>query len=1046
MLEKLIAYFAKRHLLTNLILISVLIGGIFAWNNTSKEEMPDIEFDHAHITASYPGASAEEVEHFVTKPLEEQVRGIDGVYRITSTSSDGGTNITVEFEQDYSNLDEALMEVRSAALDVDLPDDVIDDPEVHVWKTTKMAIIDIALIDTQRHLLDTESRKRLQQYAYTLEQQLLNLPEVNSIERSGYLQEEIQIKVRPEKLREFNIPFNVVMGEVKNNHVRQPAGNIETKNEPKVTLLSELDTVDKLGDLIIQGGFESQFVRLKEVADINRGFEKNKSIIKVNGHEGIVLRVVKNSSYGILEALEAVKKQIKNFQKNSLDGTGIELAALDDESVDLKNRLSLVVTNGSIGFILILIMLFVFLNVRSGIWVAMGIPFTLCFSMICILMMGYTINNITLAAVIIVLGMIVDDAIVVSENITRLRSEGMSSEQAVIKGTAFVFTPIVASILTTCIAFVPLFFFRARFGQMLVYIPPVIFCMLGASLFESLMILPGHMHLDFPIFSKLLSRFKKKIPKEEKVHWFNKVEDSYGNILNKILPFKLFIFIAFILLLIFSGYIVKTKMKYVMFPHEETREIRLTGEAPSEADRYDTAELTKQVEDIIAPYLGKEVIGFSTRIARSRWGRASEENEFRMRVEILPKEKRKKSADQLIKEWEKKFIDIKDLKEIKAVKSRWGHASGSPIELIVQENDNEIRDKITEQLAQSMKQHPALENVEIERPLQNSEYKISLDREKIKSLSINASDVSSTLRAALEGTVIYELLQGDEEVDVRFTVVEEAKVDIEKILDIPVENTGNYLVSLRDIVDVKKTITPNSIDRKDAKRTTTVFSDIKGGSGLTPVEIAEYLENREFPKILSKYPTALLSFEGEVKDTRESKGDFTNAIIMAILLIYIVLVLLLNSLTRPIIIMLAIPFGIVGVVLAFWLHGKVLFGFFAAIGAIGLAGVVVNDSIIMLVKLEKKYDKTRGKKVSDEQISSIAKTRLKAVILTTLTTVAGLLPTTYGFTGYDATLAEMMLALTWGLIFGTLITLILVPCAYSFSKDLECKFSNLIRI
>ncbi|MEA3368825.1 MAG: efflux RND transporter permease subunit [Candidatus Ratteibacteria bacterium] len=1046
MIEKIIAYFAGRHLLTNLILIAVLIGGIFAWNNTGKEEMPDIDFDHANITASYPGATAEEVEHFVTKPFEEQVRGIDGIYRITSTSTDGGANITVEFEQDYSNLDEALMELRSAALDVNLPDDVIDDPEVHVWKTTKMAIIDVALIDTQRHLLDTKSRKRLQQYAYTLEQQFLNLPEINSIEKSGYLQEEIRIMVRPEKLRKFNIPFNTVMEEVKNNHVRQPAGNIETKSEPKVTLLSELDTVDKLEDLIIQGGFEGQVVRLKEVADINRGFKKNKAIIKVNGHEGIMLRVVKNTSYGILEALEAVKKQIKDFQKNSLKDTGIELTTLDDESVDLKNRLSLVVTNGSIGFILILIMLFVFLNFRSAVWVAVGIPFTLCFSMICMVMIGYTINNITLAAVIIVLGMIVDDAIVVSENITRLRSEGLSSEQATVKGTAFVFTPIVASILTTCIAFVPLFFFRARFGKMLVYIPPVIFCMLGASLFESLLILPGHMHLDFPIFSKLSGKHRKTMPKKEKAHWFNKVEDSYGKILKKILPFKLFIFTAFIVLFIFSGYIVKTKMKYVMFPREETREIRLTGEASPQADRHETAELTKQVEDIIAPYLGKEVIGFRTRIARNRWGRAIEENKFRMRIEILPKEKRRKSADWLIKEWEKQFTDIKDLKEVKAVKSRWGHASGSPIELIIQENDNEIREGIAEQLALSMKQHPALENVEIDRPLQNSEYKISLDREKIKSLSINSGDVASTLRAALEGTVIYELLQGDEEIDVRFTIVEQAKVDIEKILDIPIENTRNYLVPLRDIVDVKKTSTPNSIERKDAKRITTVFSDIKAGADLTPVEIAEDFENKEFPEILSKYPTTLLNFEGEVKDTRESKGDFTNAVIMAVLFIYIVLVLLLNSLTKPIIIMLAIPFGVVGIVLAFWLHGKVLFGFFAAIGAIGLAGVVVNDSIIMLVKLEKKFDKTRGKEGSDEQISSIAKTRLKAVILTTLTTVAGLLPTTYGFTGYDAMLAEMMLALTWGLLFGTLITLILIPCAYSFSKDLEHKLSNLIRI
>jgi multidrug efflux pump subunit AcrB len=1036
MLEKIISYFVNRHLLTNLMFIIVFIGGIFAWNNTSKEELPDIESNHARIIARYPGATAEEVEHFVTKPIEDQIKGLDGVDRITSTSSDGSCSIRVVFEQNYSDIDEALMEVRNAVLDVKLPDDVRDDPKVHVWKTTKMAIIDIALIDTTKHLLDIESRKRLQQYAYTLEQQLLNLPEINSVEKSGYLQEEIQILVNPKKLREFNIPFNTVMREVKNNHVRQPAGNIEIKNEPKVTLLSELDTAEKLKNLIIQGGFEGQVVKLKEISDINLGFKKNKSIIKVNGREAIMLRAIKNSSYGILEALEAVKKQNKNFQKNSLKGTKIKLIALDDESVDLKNRLFIVVANGSIGFILILIMLFIFLDFRSGIWVAMGIPFTLCFSMICVSMIGYTINNITLAAVIIVLGMIVDDAIVVSENITRLRSEGMPFEQSAIKGTAFVFTPIIASILTTCIAFIPLFFFRARFGRILIFIPPIIFFMLGASLLESLIILPGHMHLNFPIFN----RFRKESFKEKKTHWFNKVEDSYGNFLEKILPFKWLIFPIFISLLVYSGYIYKTKMKFVMFPREETRQIRITGEAAPEADRYDTARLTKQAEDIIAPYIGKEVIGFRTRIARSRRGRAAEEHKFRMGIEIVPKEKRKKSADQLIKEWKSRLADIKDLKKIKTTKSRWGHASGSPIEVIVQENNDKIRFEIAEQLSQSMKLHPALENVEIERPLKNPEYKISLNREKIKRLSINPGDVSSTLRAALQGTVIFELPKGDEEIDVIFTIVESAKDDIEKILDIPIENTRDYLVPLRNIVNVKKTKTPNSIERKDSKRTTTIFADIKKTSDLTPVEIATNLESREFPKILSKHPTVLLNFEGEVKDTRESKGDFRNAIIMAIILIYIILVLLFNSLIRPIIIMLAIPFGIVGIVLAFWLHGKLLFGFFASIGAIGLAGVVVNDSIIMLVKLEKNYDNTLGKIFSNKQISSIAKTRLRAVLLTTLTTVAGLLPTAYGFTGYDAMLAEMMLALSWGLIFGTFITLLLVPCLYSLIKTRPFRF------
>ncbi|MFC1672145.1 efflux RND transporter permease subunit, partial [Planctomycetota bacterium] len=920
--------------------------------------------------------------------------------------------------------------------DVDLPADVTDDPEVHVWKTSKMPIIDIMLIDSTRHLLDETSRRRLQQYAYTLEQQLLNLAEINTVEKSGYLPEEIQIMVKPEKLTEFDIPFNTVMSEVRNNHIRQPAGNIETKGEPKVTLLSELDTVEKLNDLVIQGGFEGQVVKLKQVADIVSGFKKNKSIMKVNGREAVMLRSIKNSSHGILEALEAVKKKVRSFQETSLKGTGIEVVLLDDESVDLKNRLFIVVSNGSIGFVLILVMLLIFLDFKSGVWVALGIPFTLCFAMICSSMMGYTINNITLAAVIIVLGMIVDDAIVVSENITRLRSDGMLSEKATIQGTAFVFAPIVASILTTCIAFVPLLFFHGRFSKMLMFIPPIIFFMLGASLFESLIILPGHMCLNFPIFNRLMDKFRKKKPVETKRHWFHKVEDSYGHFLERLLPFKWVVFVIFVVLLVFSGYIVKTKMKYVMFPREETRSIALTGEAAPDTDRFDTAQLTTQVEDIIAPYMGKEVIGFTTQIARSRWGRAVEENKFRMNIEIVPKEKRKKSADTLTKEWEARFAGITDLKKIEVRKSRWGHASGSPIEVIVQENDDKIRNMVAEELAEAMKQHPALLSVEIERPLENPEYKINLKREKMKRLSIDPSDIATTLRAALEGVVMYDLSKGGEEIDVRLTTVDEAKDDIERILDIPIENRGSYLVSLREIVDVKKTSTPNAIERKDSKRITTIFADIKKESDLTPIEIAEHLESEVFPKFLSRHSTMLLNFEGEVKDTRESTGDFRNAIIIAVILIYVVLVLLLSSLTKPLIIMLAIPFGAVGIALAFWLHGKALFGFFAAIGAIGLAGVVVNDSIIMLSKLEKSYDDKLGRDGCDGQIASIAKTRLRAVILTTLTTVAGLLPTAYGFTGYDAMLAEMMLALTWGLVFGTTITLVLVPCVYSFSKNL----------
>ena len=569
-MEKLIAYFSKRHLLTNMIMLVVFVGGIFSWNQTRKEEWPDITFDNVRISVRYPGAPAEDVEYFVTKPIEEEVRGLDGVYRILSTSSVGQANINVELEQNYKQIDEAITEIRNAVLDVDLPAEVIDDPNVRVFRSSKKAILDIAIYDKNIHLLSTEERRNLQQYAFALENQLLNLPEVNSINKRGYLQEEIQIKAYPKKLLKHELSFNAVMKELKDNHIRKPAGTIETKSEPKVTILSELNSAEKLSNLIVQGGFEGQVVRLGEVAEIVEGYEKNRQIIKVNGHEAVMFSVVKNGSFGILESLKAVTRQVDQFKKNNLGGTSITLALLDDESIDIRNRLKIISTNGTIGFILIIIALFVFLNKRSGVWVAMGIPFTFCFTMLFAAILGQTINGMTLAAIIIVMGIVVDDAIVVAENITRLERQGMKHDEAVIKGTSFVLLPIVASIVTTCVAFIPLYFFKGHFGNFVKYIPLIVFLMLGASFLESILILPGHMDLKFPFLDKFRGRKSKK-ESNDYGHWFDKAEEKYGDLLEKLLPKKKIILLSFMGLLIFAGILATTFMKFVLFPHEETR-------------------------------------------------------------------------------------------------------------------------------------------------------------------------------------------------------------------------------------------------------------------------------------------------------------------------------------------------------------------------------------------------------------------------------------------------------------------------------------------
>lgn len=1032
--EKLIAFFARRHLLTNLALLVVLVGGAFAWRQTRKEELPSVTFDRVRISVRYPGAPAEDVEYFVTKPIEENVQGLDGVHRITSNSSVGQASVSVELEHDYPNVDEAITEIRNAVLDTKFPDDVIDDPSVRVFKTAKKAILDIAVYNQDVHLLDVEKRRELQEYVFALENRLLNLPQVHSVNRRGYLQEELQIKVHPGRLVKFDIPFNTILKEIRSNHVRQPAGTIESRGEPKVTLLSELNTTKRLGELVVQGGFEGQVIRLREVADIRAAFQKNKDVTKVNGREAVMLNVVKSPSHGILESIDAVRASVVGFRKSNLKGTPFRAEFLDDESIDVRNRLSLITINGGIGFVLILATLFIFLDRRSGVWVALGIPFTLCFTMIAASWLGYTINGTTLSAVIIVLGIVVDDAIVVAENITREIQRGVARAVAVVKGTAYVMLPIIASIATTCVAFVPLFFFSGHFGRFVSFIPPIIFLMLGASLFESVVILPGHMGLELRRPGTAGSPSPRA---EASGHWFERVEARYGAFLERLLPLKWLVFLILGGLLAYSAHAASSRMKFVMFPREETRDIVLTGNTPQGSTRYDTARMTRKIEDILESYLGREVVGYRTRIARSRRGGAVQENQFRILVEIVPKEEREKSADAIVKELEAAVGKLEGFSRLRFRKGRWGHSSGSPIELQVQQNDDALRMKIVKRLETALGEHPALQNPEVDEGFFVKEYRISIDREKIKRLSITPTDVSSTFRAALEGVVLYEFSDGDEEVRVRLTTVDSAKDDIEKVLNIPVENNRNYLVPLRDIVSVKQVTSPTAIARREMKRTTLIDADLKEGTEWTPVEVAEDLEARVFPDILSAHPTTSLTFTGEVQDTRESTADFRNAVLLAVLLIYVILAVLFDSGVRPLLIMVAIPFGVVGVILAFLLHGKLLFGFFAAVGTLGLAGVVINDSIVMLVKLDDEFRKEGVPALRNKRIADIAKTRLRAVLLTTLTTVVGVLPTAYGLAGYDSMLAEMMLALSWGLVFGTVITLIIIPCLYGVERGIR---------
>jgi multidrug efflux pump subunit AcrB len=1078
-MKKIIAYFAGKHIFTNFLMIAVVVGAVFFWNRTGKEELPNINFDTVRISTSYPGATAEEVDLLITSKIEDALEGIDGIKTINSSSAQGSCSVIVELDPLSQNRSTVVTEIGDALNYVDYPDDV-DVPRVIEFKSSRFSIIDLALYYKDTDMLSDQKRQTLQDYCETLCDKLKRLACVSDVDYSGYLDRFLEISVDPLKLAFYNISLTEITNAIKTGNINQPVGVLDDDASTKIKLDAALTDVSHIENLIIRANFEGYKIRLKDLAHVSYKFEDRNSISKINGNEAIALRVTKTSSAGILDAVDAIKRIADEFSENVLADSDIVLHIMDDESVSVRNRLSIVASNGMLGFILIIIILFIFLEAKSSFWVAMGIPFTLASTMIMASLLGNTINNMTLAAVIIVLGMVVDDAIVVAENVTRLRHDGLLAAEAVIKGTSAVFAPITASITTTCAAFVPLFFFKGRFGMFTAFLPVIIFIMLGSSLFEAVFILPSHLLLH-PRNRKKLKQ-KMVLPK---AHWFMKVEAVYGRLLTRILRHKTMVFLLLIVLLVFSGWLFFSQMKFSMFPREETTQLFVSGIAPEGTLKYETEKLMRQVEDIFVPYVGKEVVGFRSSIARSRRGGAVKENEFSLRIELVSRDKRQKSNAELIREWEAQFENLSGFIELKFASFHFGQSSGSAVDIVIQESNDAVRYQVADEIVAYLTQMSALQNAEVEAELVYPQNLIAIDRNLAQRLGVSVSTLGSTLRTILSGNNVYDIIVDDKEIQVMLTIDRSVKKNMRSVLQIPLQNNQNYLIPLYKLVRVTETTTPNTISKLNGKRVLHVFADLvrdmpeqaapetAGGgrnirrapedettsgsndialsnpvklSGLpermTPLEVAEHLEKHLFPELMRKHPSTEISFGGEIADTREAGSDFEVAIIIAVLLIYVILALTLNSVSKPFIILFAIPFGCVGVILALQLHGILIYGFFSAVGALGLAGVVVNDSIVLLDKLEKEYSNPKYGSTPGERVANITKTRLRAVLLTTVTTVAGLLPTAYGVFGYDSMLSEMMLAMAWGLIFGTVITLVLVPSIYCGIKEVEARFNK----
>jgi multidrug efflux pump subunit AcrB len=1017
-----ISFFAKRHLLSNMIFFGIILLGAFTWLSIGKEEMPEFESNWIRVNTVYPGAPAEDVELFVTKPMEDELKGVVGIEEISTTSSLGVSSFRITIDENYPNKNEVVQDIQDAILRVKLPAEVRDLPNIRQFKSSEKAILDIGLFHKDKSVLDSVSREELQQFVLSFKNQLLAMKEISSVDVSHYRKPELQILIDPKQILKKEISISQIKSQIQQNNIRVPIGSLQDRGESRVTALNELETVESLQNLMLQGNYEGRGIKLGEISIIKNSHKKSSSIFKVNGKEAIFLNVKKSISTDIITAQKSIFEFIEKFKRSNVD-TPIDIVLMDDESYAVRNRLDIISYNGLLGFCLILIILIIFLDIKTGFWVAMGIPFSMACTLILANIMGYTVNNMTLAGIIIVLGIVVDDAIIIAENIARHRENGSSPLQAAIDGTREVFKPILASIITTCIAFVPLIFFEGFFGKLVTYIPLIVVLMLIGSLFESLFILPSHLSGRTPLLERL-------VKKNNDSHWYHKWEKSYEKFLLKIFNKRTSVFVLFTFILLGAVFLFQNKMKFVMFPREESKEVFIKVKAHLDSTREETSKLIEPLEQFLAKD-SKNVVGVRSSIGLSRRGGAVKENEASILVELYSADNRSTPLNILLDKWTKYGNELKGLSSVKFQRGRWGHGSGNAIEIQIQENNDNKREAIALLLEAEIKKLTELTDVEIEDSLKKKEYLLNINQPNLIRYNITASNITTVLRTFVEGSILYTINKGDEEVDVRLTVPESDKMDLKELLNLRVENKEGRLIYLKNIVEIQEVIRPVNIARNNFKRRTMIYANMLQKSTSTPVEMANQIENEIFPEIINKFSSAILSFKGEVEDTRESQGEFRNSIVIVVILIYMVLVIMFNSLTKPFLILSIVPFGLAGVAYTLFLHGMNIYGFFAVIGALGMIGVVVNDAIVMIDKIDKSITLTTDHPW--KVIAEVSSTRLRPVLLTTLTTVMGILPTAYGFAGYDSMLSEMMLTMGWGLAFGTVITLILIPSLYTFS-------------
>ena len=1035
--------------LANMLMMIIIIFGLYAWINLPRELTPEIALQSATVTTLYPGASPEEVEKLVSAPIEDAIEeNVNKINLLLSNSSEGRSIISVDFEEmSDREFDKELENLRTAVEQVnDLPEEILEDPQVvELDVSSGFPMLTIAVGGDI-------SESQMRDIAENLKDEILDIKNIASVRIAGLREREIWIEVDPDRLKAYQLPIATVITALGASNLNLPAGTMELGNtEFMVRTMGEFANPDIIGETIIAVQPTGTPLRLNDVATVSDTYEDARTLSRISGKPSISLSVQKKTEGNTIALVAELRELVKKRRVDLPEGA--ELTAVNDYSVILKERLGILETNAIFGLILVVLMLLLFIGWRNALFAALGIPVAFMATFWFMSVAGYTLSGVSLFGLILVVGIVVDDAIVVIENIYRHIEAGEPPKVAAIRGAQEVGWPVVAASLTTICAFGPLMFMSGVSGQFMRIVPIMAILVLIASLFEVFVILPAHVsewgkakqregrsRLD-NLRNRSQGAFTLGVRITGFFVWFATFFDRIRNRYVRILKVTIRHRYAFVGSVLFIGLIACVSAFVVLdkelFPGEDFPQFYVKAEMPPSYGMQETTAVMAQIEAAAKTLPSSEVaaivsnIGIHTPTSGMLEGVTYGSNFGEVIIELTPKRQRTRSLDEIIASMRKETATVSGIEELNYITQEGGPPQGQDVEVKVKGPQFNQLIALAEVLKTSLTEMDGVYDIRDDFRTGKSELRIYLKPEKAYQYGLTTFQIAQTVRTAIEGAKATTYREADEAIDVVVKYEEDSLKNVAELNNLLIATPTGAIVPLKDVADITEEKGYSDIRRFDGERAITVSASVDRQK-TTPFKVNQALIST-FANVETLYPGYQLDFRGLFDEIRDSFAELWKLFIVGLLLIYVVLGAQFKSFIQPIVIMFAVPFGMIGAMFGLLLSNATL-SLVAMFGIVALSGIVVNDSIVLIDFINKYRERGYNKWYAILKGGSI---RLRPIILTSLTTIFGLIPMAIGLGGKSPIWMPMAYTIIFGLAFATTMTLFVMPALYAITTDLR---------